>query len=66
MRNDDIVDYVIDLFDAPKTTKYIRLVISNKVFEAMEQLKENIIAVYPGNKLTLTYGMFEIRTEQLV
>ncbi|NMB96759.1 MAG: fibronectin type III domain-containing protein, partial [Clostridiaceae bacterium] len=58
MKNDNIVDYVIDLLDAPKSTKHIRLVISNRIFVAMEQLKENIIAVYPENKLTLTYGLF--------
>jgi len=59
MRNDNILDYIIDLLDAPASTKHIKLVISNRVFNATEQLKENIIIINPNNKLVLPSGIFQ-------
>lgn len=43
MMTDNVLDYVIDLADPPADTRSVRLKISEKVFCALESLKENII-----------------------
>ncbi|NSW90189.1 MAG: fibronectin type III domain-containing protein [Firmicutes bacterium] len=58
MMNDNVVDYILDVTDTPYGTKHIVISISGRVFDAMYQLKENLIILNPVNQIVMRPGVF--------
>ncbi|HOJ12793.1 MAG TPA: S-layer homology domain-containing protein [Clostridiales bacterium] len=58
LMTDNALDYILDLRDAPSSTKHIVISISDRVFDAMHQLKENLIILNPVNQIIIRPGIF--------
>lgn len=57
VQTDDILDYRIDLSSMPSGTKRISIVISQKVFRALDMLGENLILKTVNNTLIIRPGV---------
>jgi len=57
VRNDSVLDYRIDLTEPPEGVKMISLMISNRVFNALTSLKENLIIDNPKNTIIIRPGV---------
>jgi len=68
MMTDNVLDYVIDLAEPPQGTSTVNLKISEKVFYALESLKESIIIKAENRKYEFRPGVLKlekIRTDNV-
>lgn len=63
VRGDKVLDYRLDLSNAPIGTLRLSVLISAKVFDALSALKENLIITTAYNQLTIRPNMFETAKE---
>jgi len=60
MRNDNVVDYRINLTNPPEKAKRIKLTISSKVFYAMTTLAENLNISIPDRQFIIRPGTIDV------
>ena len=59
IKTDDETDYIIDVSNPPYGTKKIRILIASRVFEALNDIKENIVIKTPVNLYVIRPGVLD-------
>lgn len=60
IQNDGVLDYTIDLTDPPSKTRKISILISNRVFEGLTEIKENLVIETEDSRLIIRPGVLSI------
>ncbi len=66
VRNDNVLDYELDLSEPPVPADKITLEISNKVFKGLNGLKENLIIITPDLKMEIRPNMLDNSVNSLL